>query len=40
MFPDEWVQAYGVTTTYTDHEFRWDNSGKCADYAPFRWSGP
>jgi hypothetical protein len=41
LFPGEdWVQAYGVRGTFTDHEFRWDNSGKCADYASFRWSGP
>lgn len=39
LFP-ETVQAYGVSTTYTDYEFRWDNTGKCADYAAFRWSGP
>ena len=38
IFP-ELVQAYGVKTTYTDHGFRWDNSGKCADYASFQWSG-
>jgi len=37
---EEWVQAYGVRGTFTDYEFRWDNSGKCADYASFRWSGP
>lgn len=39
LFP-ETVQAYGVRTTYADHDFRWDNTGKCADYASFRWSGP
>jgi hypothetical protein len=39
LFP-ELVQAYGVRTTYTDHDFNWDNSGKCADYAAFTWSGP
>ena len=39
LFP-ELVQAYGVTSRYTDHEFRWDNTGKCADYTSFRWSGP
>lgn len=38
LFP-ELVQAYGVKSTYTDHGFRWDNSGKCADYASFRWAG-
>ena len=40
LFPAEWVQAYGVQTRYQDHEFNWDNAGKCADYAEFRWSGP
>jgi hypothetical protein len=41
LFPGEdWVQAYGIRTTFTDHTFEWDNSGKCADYASFRWSGP
>ena len=40
LFPEEWVQASGVRSTYTDYEFRWDNTGKCADYAPFHWSGP
>jgi hypothetical protein len=40
LFPGEWVQAYGMHTTYQDFEFRWDNSGRCADYADFRWSGP
>lgn len=39
LFP-ETVQAYGVSTTYADYEFRWDNTGKCADYAAFHWSGP
>ena len=37
LFP-ELVQAYGVRTTYTDYDFNWDNAGKCADYASFRWS--
>jgi hypothetical protein len=37
LFP-ELVQAYGVRTTYTDHDFVWDNSGKNADYASFTWS--
>ena len=41
LFPGEdWVQAYGAQTTYTDHDFQWDNTGKCADYAVFRWAGP
>ena len=39
LFP-ELVQATGVTSSYTDHDFRWDNTGKCADYASFRWSVP
>lgn len=40
LFPGEdWVQAYGTSTTYTDFDFQWDNSGKCADYAQFRWTG-
>ena len=38
LFP-ELVQAYGVTSRYTDHGFRWDHTGKCADYTAFRWSG-
>jgi hypothetical protein len=41
LFPGEdWVQAYGTQTTYTDHGFQWDNTGKCADYSLFRWAGP
>jgi hypothetical protein len=40
LFPAEWIQAYGVQTTYRDYEFNWDNTGRCADYAAFRWSGP
>lgn len=41
LFPgEEWVQAYGVQTTFKDYDFDWNNSGKCADYAQFRWSGP
>ncbi len=36
----EVVQAYGVVSRYTDHGMQWDNTGKCADYAPFRWAGP
>jgi hypothetical protein len=41
LFPgQDWVQAYGVQSSYTDHDFRWDNTGKCADYAEFRWAGP
>ncbi len=41
LFPgEEWVQAYGTQSTYTDHDFKWDNTGKCADYATFRWTGP
>jgi hypothetical protein len=37
LFP-ELTQASGVKSSYTDHGFRWDNTGKCADYASFRWS--
>ena len=37
LFP-ELVQAYGVRTTYTDHGFTWDNTGKNGDYASFTWS--
>lgn len=37
LFP-ELTQAYGVRTTYTDYDFRWDNTGKCADFTTFRWS--
>lgn len=36
----DWVQASGVTSSYRDHDFTWDNTGKCADYANFRWAGP
>ena len=39
LFP-ETVQAYGVRSRYTDHDFRWDNTGGNGDYASFRWSGP
>jgi hypothetical protein len=34
------VQAFGVTSRYTDHGLEWDNTGKNADYASFRWTGP
>ncbi|OGO52513.1 MAG: hypothetical protein A2148_08425 [Chloroflexi bacterium RBG_16_68_14] len=40
FFLEEWVQASGVRGTYQDYDFRWDNTGKCADYSPFRWAGP
>lgn len=36
----DWVQASGVTSSYRDHHFQWDNTGKCADYASFTWTGP
>ena len=36
----DWVQASGVTSSYRDYDFDWDNAGKCADYATFRWAGP
>ncbi len=39
LFP-ETVQAYGVRSSYTDHDFRWNNTGRNGDYAAFRWSGP
>ncbi|MSQ12534.1 MAG: DUF1326 domain-containing protein [Dehalococcoidia bacterium] len=32
--------ARGTKTTYKDYNFRWDNTGKNAHYALFRWSGP
>jgi hypothetical protein len=41
LFPgQDWVQAYGTETTYSDFDFQWDNTGKCADYAQFEWAGP
>ncbi|MBV9281730.1 MAG: DUF1326 domain-containing protein [Chloroflexi bacterium] len=41
LFPgQDWVQAYGTQTAYADFDFQWDNTGKCADYAEFRWAGP
>jgi hypothetical protein len=41
LFPgQDWVQAYGTQMTYRDYDFQWDNSGKCADYAQFQWTGP
>jgi hypothetical protein len=41
LFPGEdWIQAYGTRSTYTDHDFNWDNTGKCADYSLFHWTGP
>ncbi|MDR7608197.1 MAG: DUF1326 domain-containing protein [Armatimonadota bacterium] len=39
LFP-EVVQAYGVVSRYTDHGLQWDHTGKNADYATFRWTGP
>lgn len=39
LFP-EVVQAYGVMSRYTDHGLQWDHTGKNADYATFRWTGP
>jgi hypothetical protein len=36
----DWVQASGVSSSYRDYDFEWDNTGKCADYASFRWTGP
>ncbi|MGH2448261.1 MAG: DUF1326 domain-containing protein [Chloroflexota bacterium] len=41
LFPgQDWVQASGVRSTYRDYDWDWDNSGRCADYASFRWQGP
>ena len=41
LFPGEdWVQAYGVESSYRDYDWSWDNSGKCADYANFSFAGP
>lgn len=41
LFPgQDWVQAYGAQSTYADHDFEWNLTGKCADYADFRWAGP
>jgi hypothetical protein len=41
LFPGEdWVQAYGTESSFTDHDWTWDNSGKCADYANFTFAGP
>jgi hypothetical protein len=37
LFP-ELTQGYGVRMSYRDYDFDWDNSGKCADFAPFTWS--
>lgn len=40
LFPGEdWVQAFGTTSTFKDHDWSRDNSGKCADYANFSWTG-
>lgn len=39
LFPGEdWVQAFGTQSSYKDHDWSWDNTGKCADYANFQWS--
>ena len=32
--------AQGTATTYRDHGFTWDNTGKNGHYAPFDWKGP
>jgi len=37
FFP-ELTQAYGVHMRYTDYDFAWDNTGKCADFSRFSWS--
>jgi hypothetical protein len=39
LFP-ELVQASGVVSRYADHGLQWDHSGRNADYAAFRWTGP
>lgn len=39
LFPKGLVAAAGVSSTYNDYSFHWDNSGKNAHYAPFTWSG-
>ncbi len=39
LFPKDWIQAGGVSSTYNDYNFHWDNSGKAAAYASFKWSG-
>ena len=37
--PDKLALAVGdESSTYTDYDFRWDNSGKNAHYAPISWS--
>ena len=38
--PDKLALAMGGEhSTFGDHGMRWDNSGKNAHYAPFRWTG-
>jgi hypothetical protein len=34
------VLARGTQSTYTDHGMHWDNTGKNAHYAAFRWQWP
>ena len=39
--PDKLAFAMGEAgNTFSDHDMRWDNSGKNGHYAPIRWSGP
>jgi hypothetical protein len=39
--PDKLAFAVGEPgSTFSDHDMRWDNSGKNGHYAPIRWSGP
>ena len=38
--PDRVAAAVGVEqSTYKDHDWSWDNSGKAGHYAPIAWSG-
>ena len=32
--------AQGTRTTFEDHGFTWDNTGRNGNYAPFSWQGP
>jgi hypothetical protein len=39
--PDRLAVAVGEQgSTYSDHGFTWDNSGRAAHYAPIEWAGP
>ena len=40
LFPGEdWVQASGIQSSLKDHDWTWDNTGKCADFANFTFTG-